>query len=75
MINSLYTLDFASRLWVVFRVLISGALDELSKLYRISVVNESMNQIDKIVQEFFMQALQMDTFTLRLEAKSVGDER
>jgi hypothetical protein len=33
-----------------------------------------MNQIDKTVQEFFMQVMQMDTFTLRLEAKSIGDE-
>ena len=74
MINSLCTLDFASRLWVIFRALISGALDELSKLYGVSVAQEIMNQIDKTVQEFFMQVMQMDTFTLRLEAKSIGDE-
>ena len=74
MINSLCTLDFASRLWVIFRALISGALDELSKLYGVSVAQEIMNQIDKTVQEFSMQVMQMDTFTLRLEAKSIGDE-
>ncbi|MCX9714380.1 hypothetical protein, partial [Vibrio cholerae] len=74
MINSLCTLDFASRLWVIFRALISGALDELSKLYGVSAAQEIMNQIDKTVQEFFMQVMQMDTFTLRLEAKSIGDE-
>ena len=32
-----------------------------------------MNQIDKTVQEFFMQVMQIDIYTLRLEAKSVGD--
>lgn len=74
MINSLCTLDFASRLWVIFRALISGALDELSKLYGVSAAQKIMNQIDKRFQEFFMQVMQMDTFTLRLEAKSIGDE-
>ena len=58
---------FANKLWQVFRAIITGALDELKALLgdRITVVIET---IDAHVQCFFVQALQLDSKTLRLEA-------
>jgi hypothetical protein len=72
MIKSLCTLDFASRLWGVFRALITGALEGLKVQYG-EGVTEIMRHIDRTVQQFFEQAMQMDCFTLRLEAVSSGD--
>ena len=40
----------------------------------LTVLTEIMNKIDKTVQKLFMQVMQTDAFTLRLEAKSVGEE-
>ena len=72
MIKSLCTLDFASRLWGVFRALIAGALDGLKAQYG-EDVTDIMRHIDRTVQQFFEQVMQMDCFTLRLEAVSDGD--
>lgn len=60
-------ISFASKLWQVFRAIITGALDELKALLgdAITVVLET---IDAHVQCFFVQALQLDPKTLRLEA-------
>lgn len=60
-------IDFAARLWQVFRALIAGALDELKTLLG-DVVTLVMETIERHVQSFFVQALQLDAHTLRLEA-------
>ena len=60
-------IDFASRLWGCFRMLMVGALDEL-KLVLGDNVNLVMQTIDLHVQRFFAQALQLDPLQLRLEA-------
>lgn len=72
MIKSLCTLDFASRLWGVFRALITGTLNELKTHYGESITDISAH-IDRTVAMFFEQVMQMDCLTLRLEAESGGD--
>lgn len=69
MIESLCTLDFASRLWGVFRMLIVSALEELRMQYGEGVVN-ILGHIDQKVSQFFIQVMQLDSLTLRLEAES-----
>lgn len=59
-------LDFAKRLWGFFRALIAEAVDGLQE-----TLGEAgalvMSAIDERVQRFFVQALQLDEFTLQLE--------
>jgi hypothetical protein len=64
--EQLNTLSFAGRLWEIFRAIISGTLHALQKKLgcRVDVI---MQTIDKRVNEFFIQSLQLDTFTLQLE--------
>ena len=61
-------IGFAAQLWQVFRALISGALDELKTLLG-DAATLVMETIEAHVQGFFVQALQLDPRTLRLEAK------
>ena len=61
-------IDFAARLWQVFRALIAGALQELTALLG-GAVTLIMETIELHVQRFFVQALQLDAQTLRMEAK------
>lgn len=61
-------IDFAARLWPVFRALIAGALDELTALLG-GAVAVVMETIELHVQRFFVQALQLDPRTLHLEVK------
>lgn len=61
------SIDYAARLWQVFRAVIAGALDELKALLG-EVLTQVMETIERHVQSFFVQALQLDTRTLRLEA-------
>lgn len=60
-------ISFAAKLWQVFRALISGALDELKAVVGDAVML-IMETIDAHVQCFFVQALQLDPKTLKLEA-------
>lgn len=62
------SIDYATRLWQVFRAVIAGALDELKMLLG-DMVAQVMETIERHVQSFFVQALQLDVSTLRLEAK------
>lgn len=62
------SIDYAARLWQVFRALIAGALDELKSLLG-ERVTQVMEMIEQHVQSFFVQALQLDARTLRLEAR------
>lgn len=62
------SIDYAARLWQVFRAVIAGALDEL-KILLGDIVTQVMETIERHVQSFFVQALQLDVRTLRLEAR------
>jgi len=62
------SIDYATRLWQVFRAVIAGALDEL-KILLGDVLTQVMDTIERHVQSFFVQALQLDIRTMRLEAK------
>lgn len=62
------SIDYATRLWQVFRAVIAGALDELPILPGDRAA-QVMKAIDHHVQSFFVQALQLDVATLRLEAR------
>ena len=63
-----HQISFATQLWSVFRAVIAGALDELKTLLG-DAVTLIMETIESHVQRFFVQALQLDSRTLRLEAK------
>lgn len=60
-------IDYASRLWQFFRALISGALEEVKTLLG-DKLDVLMQTIDLHVNRFFVQALQLDTKLLRMEA-------
>ena len=61
------SIDYATRLWQVFHAVIIGALDEM-KIRLGDMVPQVKKAIEQHVQSFFVQALQLDTRTLRLEA-------
>jgi SRSO17 transposase len=61
------TIDYATRLWQVFHAVITGALDEM-KILPGDMAAQVMKAIERHVQGFFVQALQLDARTLRLEA-------
>ena len=64
--DQLTTLDFAQRLWQLFRVLISGTLAGFRKTLG-KTASIIMAAIDDRIEGFFIQALQLDAFTLELE--------
>ena len=59
-------ISFASKLWQVFRIVITGALDDLKVLG--DAVTLVMETIDAHIECWFLQVLQLDARTLRLEA-------
>ena len=60
-------ISFASKLWQVFRAVITGALDELGAVLG-DAATLVMETIDAHIQCLFTQVLQLDPRTLRLEA-------
>jgi len=62
--DQLTTLDFAQRLWQLFRALISGTIEGFKKKLGKSA-ETLMTAIDDRVEAFFTQALQLDTFINR----------
>ncbi len=64
--DQLDSLSFAGRLWQMFRVIISGTLNELRRALGCSV-DTVMLAIDNRVDKFFIQSLQLDKFTMQLE--------
>ena len=62
------SIDYAARLWQVFRSVIAGAMEEMKILVG-DTDSQIMATIERHVQSFFVQALQLDVRTLRLEAK------
>jgi SRSO17 transposase len=63
---NLVNIDYAVRLWQVFRALISGAIDTLKSLLG-DALDVVMKTIELHVQRFFVQALQLDPSSMRLE--------
>lgn len=60
------SLSYAARLWGVFRSLVASTLTSMRKQLTCTV-SEIMENIDERVSRFLIQALQLDTFTMRLE--------
>lgn len=60
-------ISFAAKLWQVFRAIITGALEELKSVLG-EAVGIVMETIDAHIQCLFVQVLQLDPKTLRLEA-------
>ena len=60
-------ISFAAKLWQVFRAVITGALDELKGVLG-EAADSVVAAIDAHMQCFFVQVLQLDPKTLRLEA-------
>ena len=60
-------ISFAAKLWQVFRAIITGALDELKTILG-DVVALVLDTIETHIQCFFVQVLQLDPKTLRLES-------
>ena len=60
-------ISFAAKLWQVFRAIITGALEELKSVLG-EAVGVVMETIDAHIQCLFVQVLQLDPKTLRLEA-------
>ncbi|GAW98016.1 MULTISPECIES: IS4 family transposase [Colwellia] len=65
--ESLSCLNFASKLWGLFKALIAGALSEMANLTKVEK-SDVLNKIEQTVVDFFTQVMQMDSFTLRQEA-------
>ncbi len=65
--NNSTDISFAAKLWQVFRAVIGGALDELKSVLG-DAVELVMETIDAHIQCLFVQVLQLDLKTLRLEA-------
>lgn len=60
------SLSYAARLWGVFRSLVASTLKSMRKQLTCTV-SEIMENIDERVSRFLIQALQLDSFTMRLE--------
>ena len=69
--DSLRNLDFACKLWGLFKALISDAISSITSLSA-SEGELILDKINEEVTSFFNQVMQMDTFTLRQEAISSG---
>ena len=68
MSNGLMGLSFGQRLWGLFKCLINNTLEqfraELGEL-----ADQIMSALEQNINAFFKQALQLDSFTLELEAR------
>jgi hypothetical protein len=67
-------ISFAGKLWQVFRALLSGALEDLKAVMgdAVAIVTDA---IDAHIECWFLQVLQLDARTLRLETLEINDER
>jgi hypothetical protein len=64
--DQLDALNFAGRLWQIFRAIITESLQELQKTLGCAA-ETIMQVIDQRGHDFFVQSLQLDVFTLQLE--------
>lgn len=60
------SLNYAAKLWSVFRSLVAGTLKTMRKQLNCTV-GDIMDKIDERVSRFLVQALQLDAFTMCLE--------
>lgn len=67
-------ISFAGKLWQVFRAVITGALEGLKAVMG-DAAAMVMEAIDAHIECWFLQVLQLDARTLRLEALEIKDER
>jgi len=67
-------ISFAGKLWHVFRAVITGALDSLKEALG-DAVAMVMDTIEAHIECLFLQVLQLDPKTLKLEALEINDER
>ena len=67
-------ISIADKLWQVFRAVICGALDGLKAMLG-DAVAMVMDAIDAHIECWFVQVLQLDVKTLRLEALEINDEQ
>jgi SRSO17 transposase len=67
-------ISFACKLWQVFHAVITGAVEGLKAIMG-DAVAIVMDAIDTHVECWFLQVLQLDTRTLRLEALEINDKR
>ena len=65
---NLIMITSAVQMWQIFRLVISGAIDEL-KTQLGDVADLVLETIDRHVKNFFVQSLQLDELTLRLECQ------
>jgi hypothetical protein len=72
LVEGVLNLSFAKRLWALFKVLINHGLSGIESQLGCAV-EFVMSAIEETINNFFMQALQLDVFTLRLEAVDKGD--
>ncbi|MDM8559982.1 transposase [Candidatus Parabeggiatoa sp. HSG14] len=70
--KQLETVDFAKHLWGLFQTIISSTLEGVREQIG-SAVDIAMSAIEESIQGFFVQVLQLDTFTMQLEAKDCAE--
>ena len=61
-------MSFAARLWQVFRAIVPDRLDELGAALGCSF-ETILKVFDKKVNQLFVQSLQLDVYSMRLEHK------
>ncbi|WP_221901071.1 hypothetical protein [Bathymodiolus platifrons methanotrophic gill symbiont] len=66
--HNLRDINYAARLWHVFKAIITGALNELKELLG-DALTLVLETIEQHINCFFIQALQLDPKALRLEAQ------
>lgn len=64
--DQLDSLHFATKLWKIFRALVAGTLKSMRTKLTCGVA-EVMAKLDERVTRFFVQALQLDAMTMKLE--------
>lgn len=69
--NQFDSLNYAARLWSVFRSLVAGTLKSIGDQLTCTV-EEVMEKIDDRVQAFLIQALQLDSFSMSAEHGKPG---
>ena len=67
--ETINTMDVARCLWILFRALILGPMNEPQEEYG-EATTRILELIDQKVKDYFVHVMQMDSFTLRLKAKS-----
>ena len=73
LVEGLMNLSFAKQLWLLFRALIHEGLSGIKRQLGCSV-EQIMETIEAHINQFFMQALQLDYLTLQQEALDRCDQ-